>query len=717
MKEKILIYQVLPRLFGNRNVTRKVNGTIAENGCSKFNTFDEPTLRRIHKLGFTHIWFIGVIRHASKTDYSAYGIPRQHPAVVKGNAGSPYSITDYYDVDPDLAVDVDHRMEEWEALVSRTHAEGMKVIMDFVPNHVHRQYHSICKPAGVRDLGEDDDLSKFFDPQNNFYYCVGEKFEPTFDLKGGTDEPYEEAPAKVTGNDRFDAHPGINDWFETVKLNYGVDYLDGSGQRNHFDPVPSTWQKMTDILLFWAGKGIDGFRCDMAEMVPAEFWKYATDIVKARYSHLIFIGEVYNTALYRRYISSGFTYLYDKVGMYDCLRSIIRGERPASSLTYEWQSTDDIHDHILYFLENHDEQRIASDFFCGDGFRAMPAVLTAVLMRTNPFMLYSGQEFGEKGMDTEGYSGKDGRTSIFDYWSPDTLSRAYANRQDMTDQERRLAISYHNIFNIALHEKSVYEGEFFDLMYVNPESWRFNPRAQFAFLRKKDDEALLVVANFSDQDVKVDVMIPSHAFDFLGIPEKVFIATDLLSGDIQIVDLKRNGYFPAEVDAYGGRVFKFSVKMEEKTYIFNEHNKDEFPPAHTAAHLLNQLMTSMFHCQRCENANVERKKSNISFTLDHKPTKQEEKEIERGMNELIAEDLAVTYEYVDCGHIPSDVHLDHMPSENSEMLRLVRIGDFDACPCVGKYVRSTSQIGKFVLLATNWDEMAHKYRIRFKVIP
>ena len=265
---KIIIYQIFTRLYGNKTTTRKPNGTIDENGCSKFADFTPSVLKQIREMGVSHVWYTGVIRHATMTDYSQYGIPRQHPAVVKGRAGSPYAITDYYDVDPDLAVNINKRMEEFEKLVSRTHRAGLKMIIDFVPNHVARQYKSICKPAGVKDLGEDDNPNIGFDPQhNNFYYCPGQQFTPYFDLYHGEKEPYTEMPARATGNDCFNNAPGMNDWYETVKLNYGVDYY--AGGVGHFDPIPNTWQKMLDILLFWSSKGVDAFRCDMAEMVPA----------------------------------------------------------------------------------------------------------------------------------------------------------------------------------------------------------------------------------------------------------------------------------------------------------------------------------------------------------------------------------------------------------------------------------------------------------------
>jgi glycosidase len=708
VNKKIIIYQVLTRLFGNRNLTLKENGTIAENGVGKMNDFDATVLRRIHELGITHIWYTGVIRHASQTDYSSFGIPQQNPAVVKGKAGSPYAITDYYDIDPDIASNVNERMEEFVGLVSRTHRAGMKVIIDFVPNHVAREYHSIKKPLGVKDLGEDDNTNVGFSPQNNFYYCPGKSFEPYFDK--GT---YEETPAKATGNDRFDNKPGTTDWYETVKLNYGVDYRDG--HHYYFDPIPSTWIKMTEILLFWASKGVDGFRCDMAEMVPHEFWAYATRIVKELHPKILFIGEVYDTAQYHTYIASGFDFLYDKVGMYDCLRGVICGNRPVSSISYLWQSTDDIHAHLLYFLENHDEQRIASDFVCGNGRKAIPALLVSALMRSNPFMLYAGQEYGERGMDKEGFSGIDGRTSIFDYWTVKSIYKGYFDHQNLSEEELFLEKKYQEILKIANREPAIREGEFFDLMYVNPSSDKFNPHRNFTFLRKSGNEVLLIIVNFSEEKMDVEVKIPEHAFDYLNLTEQEVKAVDLLTEQEEKVQLHKDGYFPAQLEPYDGRIYKFKIKMKESEYELNDHNKEEFPPAHTAEHLLNQVMIRMFGCERSNNAHIERKKSKMSFTIDHKPTRQEEKAIEQQMNQLIEDDLPVTYEYVSRNSIPDEVKLDRLPNGASDTIRLVRIGDFDVCPCIGKHVRSTAQIGHFEMLGSNWDEPSHSFRVRFKI--
>ena len=549
-QSKTIIYQVFTRLYGNRNTTRKENGTIADNGCGKLNDFTPTVLKNIRQMGVSHIWYTGVIRHASQTDYTSYGIPRQHPAIVKGRAGSPYAITDYYDIDPDLAVDVKQRMKEFEALVARTHEAGLKVIIDFVPNHVARQYHSICKPKKVQDLGETDNTAHGFDPQNNFYYCPGQRFTPYFDLYQGATEPYLEEPAKATGNDHFDNAPGRTDWYETVKLNYGVDYY--AGKIGHFDPIPDTWQKMTDILLFWAKKGIDGFRCDMAEMVPAEFWQYATTIVKKKYKHLVFVGEVYNPYEYRHYLAAGFDWLYDKVGMYDTMRSVICGHASTHAITHAWQQTDDIRDHMLYFLENHDEQRVASGFFAGSGSKGIPGLVVSALLQQNPLMIYAGQEFGERGMDKEGFSGHDGRTTIFDYWSVDTLVRAATRK--LTAEEKALKEIYNKVCQIAVTEKAAVDGACFDLMYVNGHLHR-----QYAFIRKAGSEVLLVVANFDELPVRIDVTIPAHAFDFLKIKEKNATTIELLSDKKGKITLKRDGAIPLELEPLGAVVLKFKA--------------------------------------------------------------------------------------------------------------------------------------------------------------
>jgi glycosidase len=568
MKPKMIIYQTLPRLFGNDTPTNTAHGSLATNGSGKFSAFSSKALSAIRRMGVTHIWYTGIIAHASKTDYSAFGIPRNHPAIVKGHAGSPYAIRDYYDVDPDLADDIASRMDEFVALVDRTHLSGMKVIIDFVPNHVAREYRSTAKPATVVDLGAHDDLHSAFHPDNNFYYLPGQSLKPPVDATvDGI--PYREQPAKATGNDCFSPSPGVNDWYETVKLNYGLDY---TGNRTpHFDPVPNTWRKMLDILLFWASKKIDGFRCDMAEMVPVAFWQWAIPQVKALYPNILFIAEVYNPAEYRDYLFRGkFDFLYDKVGLYDTLRAIITHRQPAGAITSSWQALDGIQHRMLNFLENHDEQRIASAFFAGDAAKAIPAMIVAATMNVNPVMIYFGQELGEKGMDTEGFSGQDGRTSIFDYWSLESIRRWRNGGKYTTSllpaEEKRLRAFYVRLLTLCNEEKAIYQGVFYDLMYVNRHHPAFNPDRQYAYIRQSEDECLLIVVNFEERAAEVAVHIPAHAYEYMGIDPKRFSnGTDLLSGENLPCTLGDEAPVCLSLPARSGRIIKFSDRMKKKS--------------------------------------------------------------------------------------------------------------------------------------------------------
>ncbi|MBO4850695.1 MAG: alpha-amylase [Prevotella sp.] len=550
---KTIIYQVFMRLFGNNTPPSKHDGDIHDNGCAKMNDIDDATLAKIRRMGVTHVWYTGIIRHATTTDYSKFGIPTQTPMVVKGKAGSPYAITDYYDVDPDLAVDVEHRMEEFEALVERTHNAGLKVVIDFVPNHVAREYHSISKPEGVKDLGEEDDKNLHFSNKNNFYYCWGRPLDTSLLPAKGV--PYEERPAKATGNDQFDSKPGPNDWYETVKLNYGIDYCDAGGRSEHFTPIPNTWSKMTDILIFWARKKVDAFRCDMAEMVPAAFWRWVTDKVKCLPGQPVqFIGEVYDPAQYRNYLAAGFDFLYDKVGMYDCLRDVVCHRRPAADITRQWQTCDDILTHMLYFMENHDEQRIASEFFANDARKGVPAMMVCAWLNTSPVMVYAGQELGERGMDEEGFSGRDGRTTIFDYWSPDTLRR-WKDRRKLKKEERELMDTYTRILTLANSDDALRDGAFYDLMYVNPQL----AQRQFAFMRKCGKQLVLVVVNFDEQPAHVEVSIPEHAFDYWQMPKGDFHATDLFGGAEADISLLPGKTVALDVPPLGGCAWKMAL--------------------------------------------------------------------------------------------------------------------------------------------------------------
>ena len=545
MINKPIIYQLFPRLFGNYNETRKHNGTKEENGCGRFVDINARALESIRDLGATHVWYTGIIRHATAA--------LNHPAITKGLAGSPYAITDYYDVDPDLAKNEAKRMQEFEALVLRTHEAGLEVLIDFVPNHVSREYKSLCKPAGVEDLGEGDHPEWAFSPLNNFYYLPGERFSMNKDLQG-----YEEYPAKVTGNDCFTSHPGDTDWYETVKLNYGVYYQ--GGREKQFDPIPNTWIKMRDILLFWAGKGIDGVRVDMAEMVPVEFFAWAIAAVKKKYRKFIFIGECYDPKQYDAYLAAGFDFLYDKVGMYDYLRGVTSKGWAAEGITAQWmQHGDERLQHMLYFLENHDEQRIASGFFCGDGRCAEPAMIVAALLNRCPVMIYSGQELGERGMDMEGFSGMDGRTTIFDYWGIKSL-QAWTNKGKfdggkLSDAQRELREFYQRLLTIARDDKAIQKGKMYDITYAQGEG--FDKRQHYAFIRHTKGETLLVVVNFHDREQQIKVRIPNDAFVYLGMDEKPHTtATDLLRGEKLTMAFTADGVIELTLQAWKGVVLK-----------------------------------------------------------------------------------------------------------------------------------------------------------------
>ena len=559
---RIIIYQLLPRLFGNSTTDCVAGGTIRQNGCGKFNDITPKALRAIRNLGATHVWYTGVIEHTTRTDYSAYGIATDHPAIVKGEAGSPYAIKDYYDNDPDLAVDVCRRREEFKALVDRTHKAGLKVIMDFIPNHVARHYNSDNTPEGTYPFGQFDDKNAFFVGHNNFYYLGNQSYGCNLDAKECADTEYTEGPLRATGNDCFGA-PSRNDWYDTVKLNYGIDYRTGN---RVFMPVPNTWVKMLKILQYWASQGIDGFRCDMVEMTPVEFWAWAVPKIKEQFPGIIFIGEIYQPHIYRLFIKQGcFDYLYDKVGLYDTLRGVMNGQVSANDISYTLQSTADIRHNMLTFLENHDEQRIASDFFAANAERALAALIVSTTIGTQPFMLYAGQELGEKGMDKEGYSGVDGRTTIFDYWSVDTLRRWKGNGDytggELTPKEKELQAFYSNLLNLCNSNEALREGLFYGLQYANPYSEKYDSNHIFSYLRGTNKELLLIVTNFSDTDKECDVTIPEEAFAFFGVTctDKPRKAMDLLNGNTTEQPLNAYDAISITVPANSGVILKFNI--------------------------------------------------------------------------------------------------------------------------------------------------------------
>lgn len=572
--EKTVIYQLLPRLFTNYCENPVFNGTIMQNGSGKLNYITPKILKEIKQLGVTHIWYTGVIEHAHNADYTAYGIRRDNRHIVKGHAGSPYAITDYYDIDPDIAVDVDKRIDEFCDLVNRTHKAALKVIIDFVPNHVGREYNSDAKPAGIEDLGECDNKDCFFSPSNNFYYITRQKFSPVDVNLGEGEDAYDEFPAKASGNDCFNAFPGKYDWYDTVKLNYGVDPWNGS---RHFSPIPPTWMKMLNILNYWAAKGVDGFRCDMAHMVPLEFWNWAISNVKEKYPHIIFIAEIYDVNLYRPFIDYGrFDFLYDKVNLYDTLHDIQCGNVSAANITSCWQTVEGIAPHMLNFLENHDEVRFASPQYAGDASKVTPSLVVSALFNTGAMMVYAGQELGEDAKGAVGYSGDDGRTSIFDYTVIPSV-RTWLNNGKCNGLLPASAIElrqlYKRVLNICNDEKAVSEGSFFDLMYVNYENPNFNPHCQYAFMRHHGDTTLIIAVNFSDAPAEVDINIPALALDMMDIAPGIYEATDLLSQRQDKFMIDDSTPFHTSIDGYGAVVWKIK-KTSEKKKINKDTKKD-----------------------------------------------------------------------------------------------------------------------------------------------
>jgi glycosidase len=565
---KLIIYQLLPRLFGNTQTLNKTNGSIEENGVGKLNDINDKALQEIKKMGFTYVWYTGVIEHATMTDYSQFGIKADDPDIVKGRAGSPYAIKDYYDIDPDLAVDVKNRIGEYEALIKRTHNNGLKVLMDLVPNHVARTYGSDVKPAGVRDFGEDDDKGKAFSATNDFYYMPGQPFVVPAGYNPGGDEfksplkdgKFDENPAKATGNDVFSAAPSINDWFETMKLNYGVDYMDH--RRGHFDPIPPLWNKVYDILHYWSEKGVDGFRCDMVEMVPIEFWGWVIPKLKAEHPGLVFIGEAYDKGKYADYIYKGkFDYLYDKVGLYDAIKRLTRDEHNSSTweINAVWNhDSKGIDEHMLRFMENHDEQRIACNDFAGNPWLAVPGMIVTATLNTGPVMVYFGQEVGEPAQGTEGFSGNDGRTSIFDYWGVPEHQKWVNNHEydgaKLSEDQQKLRGFYHNLLTAVHNSEALKTGAFYELMIANEHQPGFDTR-QYIYLRYTNNQRILVIINFNRGERRLTVKLPEDLLTKLNQSgHKQF--TDLLSGAKFNTDDIKNGV-EVSLPAMSGMLLEF----------------------------------------------------------------------------------------------------------------------------------------------------------------
>lgn len=554
--QKYVVYQVFTRLFGNKKTTNKPWGTIEENGVGKFNDFTDTALQEIKKLGVTHIWYTGVPHHDVIRDYTKYGISNDDPDVVKGRAGSPYAVKDYYNVNPDLAVDPAKRLEEFEALISRTHKQRLKVIIDIVPNHIARNYKGLTNPKGVKDFGANDDTSVEYARNNNFYYIPNTPFEvptsPDYKPLNGETNPlsdgkFSEFPAKWTGNGSRMAKPDINDWYETVKVNYGVrpdgtkdfpELPDGYDEKDyaaHFafwkdKDVPDSWKKFRDIALYWIEKGVDGFRYDMAEMVPYEFWSYMNSSIKMKNPKAFLLAEVYNPKEYRNYIKLGkMDYLYDKVETYDHLKAVIKGNALPDALSDIQNNMSDIEHHMLHFLDNHDEQRLASPEFAGTPEKGKPLMVVSATISSSPTMIYFGQEVGEPGNEDAGF-GKRSRTSIFDYIGVPHHQRWMNGGKfdggQLSNNEKALRDFYSRLLNFTLNSSAML-GKFQEIQSVNRKETQNYDQGLYSFVRYSEDEKLIVIANFS--------WVTSSRIDLI-VPEDVILAWKLTDGSYTVKD-------------------------------------------------------------------------------------------------------------------------------------------------------------------------------------
>jgi len=569
--KKDVVYQVFTRLFGNKNTTNKPWGTIEENGVGKFNDFTDIALQEIKKLGVTYIWYTGVPHHDVIRDYTKYGISNDDPDVVKGRAGSPYAVKDYYNVNPDLAVDPSKRLEEFEALISRTHKNGLKVIIDIVPNHIARNYHSLSNPKGVRDFGADDDTSLEYARDNNFYYIPGNAFEvptsPTYQPLNGEKNPmidgkFAEFPAKWTGNGSREAKPDINDWYETVKVNYGIkpdgskdfpelpEGFDKKDCKAHFEfwkdkDVPSSWKKFRDIALYWTAKGVDGFRYDMAEMVPYEFWSYMNSAIKMKNPKAFLLAEVYNPKEYRNYINLGkMDYLYDKVETYDHLKAVIQGKTLPDGLSDIQNGLADIEHHMLHFLDNHDEQRLASPEFAGTPEKGKPMMVVSATISSSPTMIYFGQEVGEDGKENAGF-GTHSRTSIFDYIGVPHHQRWMNGGKfdggQLSKSQKDLRDFYKRLLNFSLNSDALI-GKFKEIQTINRNETKAYDPGMYSYVRWTAKEKLIVVVNFSWVTTShFDLKVPADVIKTWNINDGLYDVTDQLYGSkaqLKVIDGK-----------------------------------------------------------------------------------------------------------------------------------------------------------------------------------
>jgi glycosidase len=567
------IYQLFVRLFGNVNETRQPNGALAVNGVGKFHDINDAALASLQKLGFSHVWLTGILRQATGTDYSDIGQPFDDPDLLKGIAGSSYAIRDYFDVSPDYAVDPKERLAEFKALLDRLHKHRLQALIDFVPNHVARCYRSEIKPE--INFGTNDDRSVFFDPRNNFFYLQpdadgpplrlptckdGVPISPTCKLAGMKCDGFftgETDFGRVTGNNVVSWKPGLGDWYETVKLNYGFDFTDPAKQRREYPnartpdkALPDTWTKMDQVIAYWQAMGVDGFRCDMSHMAPPEFWKWLIGRARGRWPDVFFIGEAYDSDPAKvpgsdpvisqlhggksnvmfDLLDAGFDAVYDD-SSYKALKNIYDGPGWANDLDHA-RSDDFIFENSVRYAENHDEVRLAGrDNWGGIGMKVGRPV-TAILygIGRGSLMLYNGQEIGEPAAGEEGFGDDDARTSIFDYWSmPELVKWTNWHKYDdgkLSGDQERLRESYGRLLAVT-NEPAFRDGAFFSLNPANNHNPHFGQVGLeaagghwlYAFLRFDpiSKQRFLVVVNLHATSAlqETRILFPKEAIEFL----------------------------------------------------------------------------------------------------------------------------------------------------------------------------------------------------------
>jgi glycosidase len=523
---KPVIYQLVVRYFGNTKTVNQTDGTIGTNGCGKFADISDIALQALKAFGATHIWLTGCLRQATLTGYPEVGLPPDDPDVVKGRAGSLYAVRDYFDVSPDYARNPASRLDEFEALVGRIHDAGLKVVLDLVSNHVARGYHSVVKPD--LDFGIGDDTSRFFARDNHFFYLVeppgqrlslsrpsywnpaGINFDGAFAPEDGSPGH----PPRATGNNVTSPSPGAGDWYETVKLNYGYNFADQTG---HYDPRPRTWDAVDQILAYWQEKGVDGFRCDFAHYVPPEAWSYLISCARQRHAGAFFVAEAYPYAgsgdpvtNLQQLVDAGFDAVYHYPA-YNLLKQIYQGQAGPDDYDHEMAFPPVAREHLVHYLENHDERRVASPIVRdsgpgGSGFGSPEAGYQLAplqfLSGQGPVLLLNGQETGEPGAGAEGFNLEDGRTTFFDYWAmPEFVKWVNDGRYDggaLSAAQLALRNFYAGLLGLC-QDPSVNGDGYWGLKYFNrPERFPDCPNDLYSFARFQNGSGrlLAVVANF-----------------------------------------------------------------------------------------------------------------------------------------------------------------------------------------------------------------------------